>query len=71
VLFDDVVVATGAVVRRSVVGFGAVIGADAYIEDAVIGDRARIGSRVELRAGARVWPDVELPAGSVRFSSDL
>ena len=70
VLFDDVVVEAGAVVRRSVIGFGASIGAGAVVEDAVIGDRARIGESVELRAGARVWPDVELPAGSIRFSSD-
>jgi mannose-1-phosphate guanylyltransferase len=71
VLFDDVVIEAGAVVRRSVIGFGAVIGAGAVVEDAVIGDRAQIGARVELRAGARVWPEVVLPAGSVRFSSDL
>jgi mannose-1-phosphate guanylyltransferase len=64
-------VAEGSVVRRSVVGFGASVGSGAVVEDAVIGDRARIGARVELRAGVRVWPDVELPEGSVRFSSDV
>jgi mannose-1-phosphate guanylyltransferase len=37
----------------------------------VIGDRARIGARVELRAGARVWPDATLADGAIRFSSDL
>jgi mannose-1-phosphate guanylyltransferase len=41
------------------------------VEDAVIGDRAEIGARVELRAGARVWPDVTLPDGAIRFSSDV
>ncbi len=71
VLFDGASVAAGATVRRSVLGFGARIGADAVLEDAVIGDRASIGARVELRAGARVWPDVVLGDGSVRFSSDL
>jgi mannose-1-phosphate guanylyltransferase len=71
VLFDGASVAAGAVVRRSVLGFGAVVGAGAVVEDAVIGDRAQVGARVELRAGARVWPDVVLPDGSVRFSSDL
>ncbi len=39
-------------------------------DGAVIGDRARVGARCELRAGIRVWPDVDLPAGSVRFSTD-
>jgi mannose-1-phosphate guanylyltransferase len=70
VLFDGASVGAGAVVRRSVVGKSAVVGARSYIEDAVIGDRARIGADVELLAGARVWPGVELPDGSVRFSSD-
>jgi len=36
-----------------------------------IGDGARIGADVELLAGARVWPSVELADGAVRFSSDL
>ena len=36
----------------------------------VEGDGARIGPGNELRAGARVWPGVELPATSVRFSTD-
>jgi mannose-1-phosphate guanylyltransferase len=71
VLFDGAQVAEGSVVRRSVVGFGASVGRGAIVEDAVVGDRARIGARVELRAGVRVWPDVELPEGSVRFSSDV
>lgn len=71
VLFDGAQIGAGAVVRRSVIGFGAVVGADAVVEDAVIGDRAQIGERVELRSGARVWPEVVLPAGGVRFSSDL
>jgi mannose-1-phosphate guanylyltransferase len=71
VVFDGAEIGAGAVVRRSVIGAGARIGADAVVEDAVIGDRAVIGARVELRAGARVWPDVTLPDGAVRFSSDV
>ncbi len=71
VLFDGATVGEGSVVRRSVVGRDAVVAVDVRLQDAVIGDRARIGSGVELLGGARVWPDVELPAGSVRFSSDV
>jgi mannose-1-phosphate guanylyltransferase len=41
------------------------------LEECVIADRARIGARVELRGGARVWPDVVLPPNAIRFSSDL
>ena len=71
VLFDGATVADGAVVRRSVIGYGAVISSGAVVEDAVIGDRARIGAGVELLGGARVWPDVVVPDGAIRFSSDL
>jgi mannose-1-phosphate guanylyltransferase len=71
VLLDGASVADGAVVCRSVLGFGATVGAGSVVADAVIGDRAQLGSGIELRAGARVWPDVVLPDGSIRFSSDL
>lgn len=71
VLFDSSVVAAGAVVERSIVGFGARIGARALVRDAVIGDRAVVGARCELLRGARVWPEVVLPDGGVRFSTDV
>jgi mannose-1-phosphate guanylyltransferase len=71
VVFDSATIGAGAVVRDSVVGAGASVGADATLQDCVIGDRAHIGARVELRAGARVWPDVTIADGAVRFSSDL
>ena len=71
VLFDGAQVGAGATVTRSVLGFGAVVEPGTVLCDAIIGDQARIGSRVELRGGARVWPGVELPAGSVRFSADV
>jgi mannose-1-phosphate guanylyltransferase len=71
VVFDGALIGDGALVRRSVVGFGASIGAGAVVEDSIIGDRAIIGVSVELRFGARIWPDAVLADGSVRFSSDL
>ena len=70
VLFDGVRVAAGATVRASIVGRDAVVGAGTVLDDVVIGDRAVLGSGIELRCGARIWPDVELPDGSVRFSAD-
>ena len=54
----------------AIVGCGAWIGQDTRVVDAVIGDRARIGARIELAAGARSWPDVTLADGCIRFSSD-
>jgi mannose-1-phosphate guanylyltransferase len=70
VLFDGASVGPGAVVRRSVVGAAARVGAGAVLDEAVVGDRAAVGARVELRHGARVWPDVTLGDGSIRFSTD-
>jgi mannose-1-phosphate guanylyltransferase len=70
-LLDGAEVGAGAEVRHSVVGAGAVIEDGAVLVDAVVGDRAVVGKRCELRAGMRVWPDVVLPPGSVRFSSDV
>ena len=70
VLLDGARIGAGAQVRSSVIGAGASVGTDAVLADAVIGDRAQIGARVELLAGARVWPDAVLADGSVRFSSD-
>jgi mannose-1-phosphate guanylyltransferase len=63
-------ICAGAVVVESVVGRDAVAGVECSLTRSVVGDRVRIGARVELAAGARVWPDVDLPDGSVRFSSD-
>jgi mannose-1-phosphate guanylyltransferase len=70
VLLDGAVIAADAVVEDSVIGAGAHIDAGAVVAGSVIGDGARIGSGNELRAGARVWPGIELPATAVRFSTD-
>jgi mannose-1-phosphate guanylyltransferase len=70
VLLDGAVVEEGAVVEGSVIGAGARVGSGAVIAECVIGDDAHIGPGNELRAGARVWPGVELPATAVRFSTD-
>ncbi|HST65024.1 MAG TPA: NDP-sugar synthase [Mycobacteriales bacterium] len=70
VLFDGAQVQDGAVVVRSVLGRGAVVGPGCVVEDAVLGDGVVLGARNELRAGARVWPGVQLGDTAVRFSSD-
>lgn len=70
VVFDGADIGAGARITRSVVGAGARIGAGTVVCDAVIGDNAVIGADNELTSGIRVWPDVQIPAGSVRFSAD-
>jgi len=70
VVFDDAVIEAGAQVRASIIGRGARIGAGSVVDGVVVGDAAQIGERNELLTGMRIWPDVVLPAVSVRFSSD-
>lgn len=70
VLFDDVSVAEDAVVENSVLGAGSRVAKGAVLRGVVLGDGASVGAGCELLAGARVWPHVELPDGSIRFSSD-
>ena len=70
VLFDGARVAAGASVRASIIGRDAVVGPGTLLDTVVIGDRAVLGAGIELLAGARVWPDVRLADGSVRFSAD-
>ncbi|NVI91229.1 sugar phosphate nucleotidyltransferase [Actinomadura sp. BRA 177] len=70
VLFDGVVIEPGARVIRSVIGDGARICSGVVLEDCVIGDGATVGQGNQLINGARVWPNVELPATAVRFSPE-
>jgi len=70
VLFDGAVVEPGAVVERSVLGVESRVGEGAVLRDVVLGDGASVGAGCELLDGARVWPDVDLPPGAIRFSSD-
>ncbi|MFC9233902.1 sugar phosphate nucleotidyltransferase [Streptomyces decoyicus] len=69
-VLDGAVVEEGAEIRDSLIGAGAHIGARTVLDGAVIGDGARIGPDNELRGGIRIWCDADIPAGSVRFSSD-
>jgi mannose-1-phosphate guanylyltransferase len=70
VLFDGAIIRSGARVSRSLVGARAVVGPNAVLSDVVIGDDASVGAQCELRHGARVWPGIQLPDCSVRFSAD-
>jgi mannose-1-phosphate guanylyltransferase len=70
VLFDEAVVAAGAVVRDCVIGAGAIVGPGSVLDGVVVGDRAVVGPGNELIRGARVWPGVVLGDTAVRFSSD-
>jgi len=71
VVLDGARIGAGASVRRSVVGRDAVVGDGTVLDGAVLGDRVRVGSRNELLAGVRVWPDTVIADGAVRFSADV
>lgn len=62
VLFDDVEIGRNSEVINSIVCAGAKIGDDVVLRDAIVGARTVVGDRNELR-GARLWNDIELPAG--------
>ncbi|MFF8533163.1 sugar phosphate nucleotidyltransferase [Streptomyces sp. SAS_267] len=64
------VIEPGAVVTDSFVGAGARIGERTVLTGTVIGDGAVVGPDNELREGVRVWCDAQIPAATLRFSSD-
>ncbi|MDT3398852.1 NDP-sugar synthase [Streptomyces sp. B1866] len=70
-VLEGAVVEAGAQVRDSLIGAEARIGARTVLQGAVIGDGALVGADNELRDGVRVWCGADIPAGAVRFSSDV
>jgi mannose-1-phosphate guanylyltransferase len=68
VLHAGVTISAGAHVEGSVLGRDVFIGSGARLVDAVIGHGAVVGGDNELRAGIRIWPNLRLPDGSIRFS---
>ena len=69
-VFDQAMIGEGAQVIGSIIGAGANIGDGCVLEGVVVGDGAVIGARNELREGARIWPNVELPQTAIRYSTD-
>jgi mannose-1-phosphate guanylyltransferase len=68
VLLDGAVVGPRSVISGSVIGSGAEVGARCHVQDgAVIGERVRLGADNTLAAGVRIFPDVNLPDGAIRF----
>jgi mannose-1-phosphate guanylyltransferase len=55
-------------ISSAIVGAGASIGDHCHLDGGVVlGDRVVLGEGNVLTAGARVFPDVALPAGAIRF----
>jgi mannose-1-phosphate guanylyltransferase len=67
VLMPGATVGAGSRVRSSAVGAGAHLDDEVVLDHAVVGEGARIGAGNELRRGARVSCDLDLPPESIRF----
>jgi mannose-1-phosphate guanylyltransferase len=57
VLWSDVKVGAGAIVRNSILGAGCWVGDDAVVENAVLANGAKVQRGVHLSPGARLEPD--------------
>jgi mannose-1-phosphate guanylyltransferase len=68
VLLDGVTVGVSTRIRSSIIGPRASLGDHCVVDGgAVLGEGVRLGADNVLRAGARVFPGVELPDGAIRF----
>jgi mannose-1-phosphate guanylyltransferase len=68
VLLDHVEVGEGTVVRDAIVASGTRIGPGCRVEDGtVLGADVRLGADNTLKAGARIFPRVELPERGITF----
>lgn len=70
VIFAGSHIAANAQIVRSIVGESVQIGSGATLHETVVADRAKIGTNNEFQSGARIFPDMVIPDGAIRFSSD-
>jgi mannose-1-phosphate guanylyltransferase len=67
VLLDGCTVGPRSYVHSSIIGRGVVIGADCQVADGVVlGEQVKLGAANVLGAGARVFPNVELPDRAIK-----
>ena len=68
VLWDDNLIAAGAVLRSCMVGHGNQIGANAHLADGtIVSDGCVIGAENRLDHGIRVWPATQLKEQAISF----
>jgi len=68
VLLDGVSIGAGCAISDAIIGPGVTVGPRCRIGDGVVlGRSVRIGSDNTLAAGVRIFPDVHLPDGAIRF----
>ncbi|MGO9753475.1 MAG: sugar phosphate nucleotidyltransferase [Solirubrobacteraceae bacterium] len=68
VLLDGVQIGARTTVHRSIVAAGSAIGEHCSLDGGVVvGAGVRLGADNVLRAGARIFPGVQLPDGAIKF----
>ncbi|MFX0170007.1 MAG: sugar phosphate nucleotidyltransferase [Candidatus Hodarchaeota archaeon] len=64
VIFDDACIAAGAIIDSSIIGQGAMIGANLHLDKFVlVGDRARLDAGAHIPEGALICPDCHVKKG--------
>jgi len=66
VVLDGASVGPRATIRNSILGPGVRVGEACQLDGALLGEGVELGAGNVLRAGARVFPGVRLPAGAIR-----
>jgi mannose-1-phosphate guanylyltransferase len=68
VLLDGVTVGERTRISGAIISAGVSVGANCHIDDGVmLGDGVRLGADNVLAEGVRIFPDVALPDGAIRF----
>jgi mannose-1-phosphate guanylyltransferase len=68
VVLNGAEVGLGCSLRHCIIGPGARVGANTHLEDGVVlGEGVTVGAGNVLRAGARIFPGVELPDNAIVF----
>jgi mannose-1-phosphate guanylyltransferase len=68
VVLNGADVGPGCVLRNCIIGPGARLGANTHVEGGVVlGEGVTIGANNVLKAGARIFPGVELPDSAILF----
>lgn len=66
ILYEDTTVETGANLRNCIVAENCKLGKRVKVDDlAIIGSNCKVGDKVHIRQRSRVWPNINIRAGSI------
>ncbi|BDC35841.1 MAG: NDP-sugar synthase [Candidatus Methanoliparum thermophilum] len=71
IFYDHIIIKSGSVVSSTIIDNNTTIGRDCVVETGVvIGPRVVVGDKSKIKSYVKIWPDVEIPPGSV-VSEDI